>query len=86
VQGHRDCTFEATKEEITMSEGSQITSDVSAEGSDRESQTARGVKRWLAREIMGVVFVAATLFIPAGRLDWVMGWALVAIYAAWITA
>ena len=69
-----------------MSEGSQITSDVSAEGSDRESQTARGVKRWLAREIMGVVFVAATLFIPAGRLDWVMGWALVAIYAAWITA
>ncbi len=69
-----------------MSEGSQTTSNVSVEGSDRESQTARGVRRWLAREIMGVVFVAATLFIPAGRLDWVMGWALVAIYAAWITA
>jgi len=69
-----------------MSEGSHTTSNVSAERSDRESQTARGVRRWLAREIMGVVFVAATLFIPAGRLDWGMGWALVAIYAAWITA
>jgi protein-S-isoprenylcysteine O-methyltransferase Ste14 len=35
---------------------------------------------------MGVVFVMATLFIPAGRLDWVMGWALVGIYLGWITA
>jgi len=35
---------------------------------------------------MGVLFVAAILFISAGRLDWVMGWALVGIYAVWVTA
>jgi protein-S-isoprenylcysteine O-methyltransferase Ste14 len=50
------------------------------------SETKRGVVRWLIREVIGVVFVALTLFIPAGRLDWPMGWALVAIYAAWVTA
>lgn len=38
------------------------------------------------REAMGVVIVAVTLFVPAGRLDWTMGWALVGIYALWVTA
>jgi protein-S-isoprenylcysteine O-methyltransferase Ste14 len=33
-----------------------------------------------------VVFVAATLFIPAGRLNWIWGWALVGIYAVWVAA
>jgi protein-S-isoprenylcysteine O-methyltransferase Ste14 len=33
-----------------------------------------------------VVFVAATLLIPAGRLDWIWGWALVGIYAIWVAA
>ena len=42
--------------------------------------------RWLVREILGVLFVAATLFIPAGSLDWIMGWALVAVYATWVAA
>jgi protein-S-isoprenylcysteine O-methyltransferase Ste14 len=53
---------------------------------DAAAGTAVGVRRWLMRETGGVVFVALSLFIPAGRLDWVMGWALVAIYAAWVTA
>jgi len=35
---------------------------------------------------MGVLFVAATLFIPAGRWKWVWGWALVGIYAVWVSA
>jgi len=35
---------------------------------------------------MGVVFVALILFPSAGRLDWVMGWALVGVYAAWVAA
>jgi protein-S-isoprenylcysteine O-methyltransferase Ste14 len=56
------------------------------EPSDRNSETGRGVRRWLAREVMGVLFVAASLFIPAGRLDWVMGWALVGLYAIWTAA
>jgi protein-S-isoprenylcysteine O-methyltransferase Ste14 len=35
---------------------------------------------------MGVLFVALLLFIPAGRLDWAMGWALVGVYAVWVGA
>jgi protein-S-isoprenylcysteine O-methyltransferase Ste14 len=46
----------------------------------------RGVVRWLIREVIGVLFVAATLFIPAGRWNWVWGWALVVIYAVWVSA
>jgi len=49
-------------------------------------EVRRGVVRWLRREVIGVLFVAATLFIPAGRLDWAMGWALVGIYAVWVSA
>jgi protein-S-isoprenylcysteine O-methyltransferase Ste14 len=52
----------------------------------QHADTASGVRRWLIRESSGVVFVALSLFIPAGRLDWAMGWALVAIYSAWIAA
>ena len=51
-----------------------------------DSETVRGVKRWLRREVIGVLFVAVTLFISAGRLDWGMGWALVGLYAAWVGA
>ena len=53
---------------------------------ERKSDTSRGVTRWLIREVMGVLVVAAALFIPAGRLDWVWGWALVGIYAVWVAA
>ena len=49
-------------------------------------EVRRGVVRWLRREVIGVLFVAATLFIPAGRLDWAMGWALVGLYAVWVSA
>jgi protein-S-isoprenylcysteine O-methyltransferase Ste14 len=49
-------------------------------------EVKRGVVRWLRREVIGVLFVAATLFIPAGRWNWVWGWALVGIYAIWVSA
>ncbi|NJN65841.1 MAG: isoprenylcysteine carboxylmethyltransferase family protein [Chloroflexaceae bacterium] len=52
----------------------------------RAPNVTRGVTRWLLRESMGVVFVAATLFLFAGRLDWVMGWALVGLYVIWVGA
>ncbi len=58
----------------------------SIEQMERKSDTSRGVTRWLIREVMGVLFVAATLFIPAGRLDWAWGWAMVGIYAVWVGA
>jgi protein-S-isoprenylcysteine O-methyltransferase Ste14 len=49
-------------------------------------EVRRGVVRWLIREVMGVLVVALTLFIPAGRWNWVWGWALVGIYAVWVSA
>ena len=58
----------------------------SGEQEARKAETSRGVTRWLIREVMGVVLVALSLFIAAGRWDWFWGWALAAIYAAWTTA
>lgn len=69
-----------------MRESIQTNDKPSVERQDAKSETTRGVVRWLVREVFGVLFVAAILFVSAGRLDWVMGWALVAVYAAWITA
>lgn len=51
---------------------------------DSEPNTARGVTRWLIREIFGVIFVAVTLFLPAYTLNWPMAWALVGVYAVWV--
>ncbi len=48
--------------------------------------SSRIVVRWLIRETIGVVLVGVLLFYSAGRLDWVMGWALVAITAVWVIA
>lgn len=53
---------------------------------NRKATLSRGVQRWLIREITGIFMVAAMLFIPAGRLDWTMGWALVGLYAVWVAA
>lgn len=58
----------------------------SAEQRAGESDQTREAVRAAIREAMGVVFVAATLFIPAGTLNWAMGWALVGIYAVWVAA
>jgi len=35
---------------------------------------------------MGTVMLAVVLFLSAGRLDWMMGWALVGITALWVGA
>jgi protein-S-isoprenylcysteine O-methyltransferase Ste14 len=53
---------------------------------DRSPDTARGVTRWLVRETMGTVFVGVVLFVAAGRLDWLWGWAMVGVYALWLAA
>ena len=50
-------------------------------------ETKRGVVRWLVREVIGgAVFVGLALFIPAGTLNWPMGWALIGVYLTWTTA
>lgn len=55
------------------------------EMTQEQKEIKQGVIRWLVREIMGVIIVALSLFIPAGRLDWFWGWAMVALYAIWVT-
>jgi protein-S-isoprenylcysteine O-methyltransferase Ste14 len=40
------------------------------------------VRIWLIKTFLGVLITAALLFIPAGRLDWGMGWLYVASLAA----
>ncbi len=63
-----------------------MNANTSAEQPGHQSETTRNVVRYLVREAMGLLMLAATLFLPAGRLDWVMGWALVGIMLAWSTA
>ena len=58
----------------------------STEQRDGKPDESRGAVRAAIREAMGVVFVAVTLFVPAGTLNWAMGWALVGIYAIWVAA
>lgn len=42
--------------------------------------------RFVVREGFGVLVLALALFLPAGRLDWPMGWAVVAITSLWFVA
>jgi protein-S-isoprenylcysteine O-methyltransferase Ste14 len=63
-----------------------MNAEPSAVQPSEQSDTRRGITKWLMREVMGVLLVVATLFIPAGRLDWWQGWAVVGIYAVWSAA
>ncbi len=49
-------------------------------------QVKRGVTRWIVRETMGVVMLAAMLFLAAGTVNWIAGWAMVIIMAGWVIA
>ncbi len=46
----------------------------------------RAIIVYLIREALSVVGMIVILFWPAGRLDWGMGWALVALWTAWVAA
>jgi protein-S-isoprenylcysteine O-methyltransferase Ste14 len=49
-------------------------------------QVKRGVTRWIVRETMGVVMLAAMLFLAAGTVNWIAGWAMVIVMASWVAA
>ena len=63
-----------------------MNSSTSVEQPNKKSDVKSGVTRWLIREILGSLITAAILFGTAGRLDWVMGWVLVGVYAIWTAA
>ena len=46
----------------------------------------KAIAVYLTRETLSVAGMALILFWPAGTLDWGMGWALVALWAAWVMA
>lgn len=46
----------------------------------------RIVIRWFAREAAGLVMLAALLFLSAGSVAWIMGWALIGLTLIWICA
>ncbi len=49
-------------------------------------QVKRGVTRWIVRETMGVIMLAAMLFLAAGTLSWLAGWVMVVVMAGWVAA
>lgn len=52
----------------------------------RPKADPRLVRRYLAREALGLVMMGVALFWSAGRLDWWPGWAVLLVMAAWIAA
>ncbi len=50
------------------------------------SQVKRGVARWIVRETLGIVMLAAMLFLAAGTPAWIAGWAMVIVMAGWVLA
>jgi protein-S-isoprenylcysteine O-methyltransferase Ste14 len=44
-------------------------------------ETARGITRWVGQVIVSLVLFGALLFLAAGRLDWVAGWAFLGLNA-----
>ena len=49
-------------------------------------QVKHGVMRWIVRETMGIVMLAVMLFLAAGTLNWIAGWAMVIVMAGWVIA
>jgi protein-S-isoprenylcysteine O-methyltransferase Ste14 len=49
-------------------------------------QVKRGVTRWIVRETMGIVMLAVMLFLAAGTIDWIAGWAMAIVTAGWVAA
>jgi protein-S-isoprenylcysteine O-methyltransferase Ste14 len=44
----------------------------------------RGVTRWVVRETMGIVMLALMLYLAAGTVNWIAGWAMVIVMAGWV--
>ena len=59
---------------------------LSSRVSTNDDEIKRGVTRWLRRETLGIVMAAVALFLCAGRLDWIPGWATVGTLVFWVGA
>jgi len=59
-----------------------MNADTSVKQQNRKSDISRGIKKWWIKAGIGILMVAAVLFISSGRLDWVMGWVFLGVYLA----
>ncbi|UCF62230.1 MAG: isoprenylcysteine carboxylmethyltransferase family protein [Anaerolineaceae bacterium] len=57
-----------------------MTNDVPSSSMLDEQDIQRGVVRRVLQVVILVVFQAAILFLAAGRIDWVWGWAYIGVY------
>jgi protein-S-isoprenylcysteine O-methyltransferase Ste14 len=53
---------------------------------ETSADMSRIIIRWAVRETMGLVMMGVILFLSSGRLNWIMGWGLLMVMAAWIVA
>jgi protein-S-isoprenylcysteine O-methyltransferase Ste14 len=53
---------------------------------EKSADMSRIIIRWAVRETMGLVMMGVILFLSSGRLNWIMGWGLLMVMAAWIAA
>jgi protein-S-isoprenylcysteine O-methyltransferase Ste14 len=63
-----------------------MNADASMGRAEMTPEVSAAVRHWLIKGYVGVLFTAAMLFIPAWRLDWVMGWVYVALWLLWHSA
>ncbi len=49
-------------------------------------EVRRALTRWILRSTIGICVYCVILFLPAGRLDWVWGWAMLGVLAALMAA
>jgi protein-S-isoprenylcysteine O-methyltransferase Ste14 len=59
-----------------------MSSDTSVEGPNEKPDRSRLVIRWLIRAAVLTLIMAASLFVPAGRLDWTMAWLYIGVFVA----
>ena len=50
------------------------------------SQVRRGVVKWIVQASLGLVAYGLILFLAAGRIDWIWGWAQIMVLAAFLAA
>lgn len=63
-----------------------MNANTSVKQAGHQPETTRTIVRFLVRETVGLLMLVAILFLAAGRLDWVWGWALVGITFLWASA
>ncbi len=49
-------------------------------------ETRRAIVKWIVQVILGLIGYGFILFLSAGRLDWIWGWALLIVVAAFLAA